>query len=45
MSRRAGRAPGGVLGIYTNLITRANVVAIVAQARRHGWTVTRVRWC
>lgn len=36
---RLARDPGGVLGIYTNLITRANVVAIVAEAKRHGWTV------
>ncbi len=36
---RLGANPGGVLGIYTNLITRANVLAIVAQAKRHGWTV------
>jgi len=37
-ARLAGE-PGGVLGIYTNLITRANVVAIMAEAKRHGWTV------
>ena len=36
---RLAREPGGVLGIYTNLITRANVVAITAEAKRHGWTV------
>nr|WP_166180440.1 radical SAM protein [Altererythrobacter segetis] len=36
---RLAREPGGTLGIYTNLITRANVLAIVAEARRHGWTV------
>jgi anaerobic magnesium-protoporphyrin IX monomethyl ester cyclase len=36
---RLAREPGGVLGIYTNLITRGNVLAIVAEARRHGWTV------
>jgi radical SAM superfamily enzyme YgiQ (UPF0313 family) len=36
---RLARTPGGVLGIYTNLITRANVIAITAQAKRHGWTV------
>jgi radical SAM superfamily enzyme YgiQ (UPF0313 family) len=34
-----GGGSGGVLGIYTNLITRASVVAIAAAARRHGWTV------
>ena len=36
---RLARAPGGVLGIYTNLITRASVIAIVGAAKRHGWTV------
>ena len=36
---RLAREPGGVLGIYTNLITRGNVLAIVAEAKRHGWTV------
>ncbi len=39
LGARLAREPGGVLGIYTNLITRANVVAIVAEAKRHGWTV------
>ena len=37
--QRLGAAAGGVLGIYTNLITRANVLAIVGEAKRHGWTV------
>jgi radical SAM superfamily enzyme YgiQ (UPF0313 family) len=36
---RLAREPGGVLGIYTNLITRTNVVAIMAEAKRHGWTI------
>jgi radical SAM superfamily enzyme YgiQ (UPF0313 family) len=36
---RLGTNPRGVLGIYTNLITRANVLGIVAQGKRHGWTV------
>ena len=36
---RLAREPGGTLGIYPNLITRANVLAIVAEAKRHGWTV------
>jgi radical SAM superfamily enzyme YgiQ (UPF0313 family) len=31
--------PGGVLGIYTNLMTRANVIEIVREAVRHNWTV------
>lgn len=30
---------GGVLGIYTNLITRRSVLAIIAAAKRSGWTV------
>ncbi len=29
----------GVLGIYSNLMTRANVVAIAQEAHRQGWTV------
>ncbi|HMQ34474.1 MAG TPA: radical SAM protein [Chloroflexaceae bacterium] len=29
----------GVLGIYTNLITRGNVVWIMGEAKRRGWTV------
>lgn len=36
---RLAAEPGGVLGIYTNLITRANVLAIMAEAKRHRWTV------
>lgn len=36
---RLVREPGGVLGVYTNLITRPNVLAIIAQAKQHGWTV------
>ncbi len=39
LTERLAREPGGVLGIYTNLITRGNVVWIVAEAKRHGWTV------
>jgi len=31
--------PGGVLGIYTNLITRRSVLAIIAVAKAHGWRV------
>ncbi len=30
---------GGVLGIYTNLITRSNIVQIIVEAKRHGWVV------
>jgi anaerobic magnesium-protoporphyrin IX monomethyl ester cyclase len=29
----------GVIGIYTNLMTRKPVLAIIAAAKRHGWTV------
>ena len=29
----------GVLGVYTNLMTRPSVVAIAAAAKRHGWVV------
>ena len=32
-------ATGGVIGIYTNLLTRRPVLDIVAAAKRHGWTV------
>lgn len=31
--------PGGVLGIYTNLMTRRPVLDITAMAKAHGWTV------
>lgn len=30
---------GGVLGVYTNLMTRKNVVDIVRKARQYDWTV------
>src|SRR5687767_7965618 len=39
LAERLAREPGGVLGIYTNLITRGNILWIVAQAKVHGWTV------
>ena len=31
--QRLAREAGGVLGIYTNLITRSNVLAIIAEAK------------
>ena len=31
--------PGGIVGIYTNLMTRRNVLRIVRAAKRHRWTV------
>lgn len=30
---------GGIVGIYTNLITRRPVLDIIREAKRHGWTV------
>ncbi len=33
------RAGSGVLGVYTNLMTRPAVLAIVAEAKRHRWQV------
>jgi anaerobic magnesium-protoporphyrin IX monomethyl ester cyclase len=39
LSARLASEPSGVLGIYTNLVTRANVLAITAVAKQYGWTV------
>ena len=39
LAARLAQTPGRVLGIYTNLITRGNVVWIIGEAKRHGWTV------
>ena len=39
LDARLAASPGGVLGIYTNLMTRRSVLQIVRAARRHGWTV------
>ncbi|MFN0091196.1 MAG: B12-binding domain-containing radical SAM protein [Acidimicrobiales bacterium] len=39
LTARFAASPGGVVGLYTNLMTRANVVALMGEARRHGWTV------
>jgi anaerobic magnesium-protoporphyrin IX monomethyl ester cyclase len=36
---RLAAEPGGVLGIYTNLITRGSVVDLARRARALGWTV------
>ncbi|MBS0579609.1 MAG: B12-binding domain-containing radical SAM protein [Proteobacteria bacterium] len=33
------RTPGGILGIYTNLMTRSSVLRILAAARANGWRV------
>ena len=37
--REFEHAPGGVLGIYTNLMTRPSVLRIIAAAKEHGWRV------
>lgn len=39
LTARLAAEPGGVLGIYTNLMTRGKVVWLMGEARRHGWTV------
>ncbi|HEU4559976.1 MAG TPA: radical SAM protein [Longimicrobium sp.] len=39
LAARLAAEPGGVLGIYTNLITRASVVDLVGRAKARGWTV------
>ncbi len=39
LTARFAATPGGVVGIYTNLMTRRSVLEIVRSARRHGWTV------
>jgi anaerobic magnesium-protoporphyrin IX monomethyl ester cyclase len=39
LADRLADGAGGVLGIYTNLITRGPVVDVVRLARTHGWTV------
>jgi anaerobic magnesium-protoporphyrin IX monomethyl ester cyclase len=36
---RFAAAPGGLLGIYTNLMTRRSVLEIVRAAKQHRWTV------
>ena len=38
LGARLSAAPG-VLGVYTNLITRGSVLDVVARAKSHGWTV------
>jgi anaerobic magnesium-protoporphyrin IX monomethyl ester cyclase len=37
--RKIQDSPRGLLGIYTNLITRRSVLAIIEAARQSGWTV------
>jgi len=39
LAARLAATPGGVVGVYTNLMTRANALWVVEQAHQHGWTV------
>lgn len=39
LAARLAATPNGVLGVYTNLMTRAQVLWVAAEAKRHGWTV------
>jgi radical SAM superfamily enzyme YgiQ (UPF0313 family) len=39
LDERLTHETGGVLGLYTNLMTRGNVVEITRKAAQHGWTV------
>src|SRR5690349_22443873 len=39
LERKFAAAPGGVVGIYTNLMTRRNVLRILRAARANRWTV------
>ena len=39
LAQRFAAAPGGVVGIYTNLMTRRNVLRIIQAAKLHRWTV------
>ena len=36
---RFAATPGGVVGLYTNLMTRAPVLDVIRHAKRHDWTV------
>jgi radical SAM superfamily enzyme YgiQ (UPF0313 family) len=39
MTARLASTPGGVVGVYTNLMTRANAIWVAEEAHRYGWTV------
>lgn len=39
LCRRLAREPGGILGIYTNLITRSSIIRIMQTARDHHYTI------
>ena len=36
---RLSATPGGLLGIYSNLMTRGSILKIIAAAKSFGWTV------
>ncbi len=36
---RLSAGPAGVIGVYTNLLTRRSVLDIIHQAKQHGWRV------
>jgi radical SAM superfamily enzyme YgiQ (UPF0313 family) len=39
LAQRFAASPGGLVGIYTNLMTRRNVLRIIRAAKLHRWTV------
>lgn len=39
LRQRFAASPGGLVGIYTNLMTRRSVLEIVRAAKQHRWTV------
>ncbi|HEV3051383.1 MAG TPA: cobalamin-dependent protein, partial [Longimicrobium sp.] len=39
LDARLAAEPGGVLGIYTNLITRGSVLDVIRRAKGYGWRV------
>src|SRR3954469_17019191 len=39
LEQRLAAQPGGLLGVYTNLMTRRSVLGIVRAAKLHGWRV------
>jgi anaerobic magnesium-protoporphyrin IX monomethyl ester cyclase len=39
LDQRLASEPGGLLGVYTNLMTRRSVLAILQAAKLHGWQV------
>jgi radical SAM superfamily enzyme YgiQ (UPF0313 family) len=39
LEARLAETPGGVVGLYTNLMTRASVLDVIRRAKAHDWTV------